>query len=134
MTAIALGIPLAVPGASLSSGVPSDNYGMPTEGPMIDTFGRAARDLRVSLTDRCNLRCTYCMPADGLDWLPGDAVLSADEIIRLITIGVTELGIEAVRFTGGEPLLRKDLPRIVEAVSRLPGHPETSVTTNGGTF
>lgn len=128
MTAIALGIPLAVPGVS---GAAVDTEGMPTEGPMLDTFGRAARDLRVSLTDRCNLRCTYCMPAEGLDWLPGDAVLSADEIIRLITIGVTELGIEAVRFTGGEPLLRKDLPRIVEAVSALPGHPETSVTTNG---
>ena len=77
----------------------------PADGPLVDTFGRIATDLRVSLTDRCNLRCTYCMPAEGLDWLPGDQMLSADELARLLRIAVTRLGITSVRFTGGEPLV-----------------------------
>ena len=72
-----------------------------------------ATDLRVSLTDRCNLRCTYCMPAEGLDWLPDDAVLTDDEVVRLIRIGVERLGIREVRFTGGEPLVRRGLVDIV---------------------
>ena len=66
-----------------------------------------ATDLRVSLTDRCNLRCSYCMPAEGLDWLPDDEVLTDDEVVRLITIAVERLGVREVRFTGGEPLLRR---------------------------
>ena len=68
---------------------------------LLDRFGRTATDLRVSLTDRCNLRCTYCMPADGLPWLPKDQALSADEIVRLVSVGVRDLGVRQVRFTGG---------------------------------
>ncbi|HET9871765.1 MAG TPA: GTP 3',8-cyclase MoaA [Propionibacteriaceae bacterium] len=96
-----------------------------------DSFGRVATDLRVSLTDRCNLRCTYCMPAEGLDWMPSDELLTDDEIIRLISIGVTSLGITTVRLTGGEPLLRKNLERLVAEISALTPRPVTALTTNG---
>ncbi|WP_078312651.1 MULTISPECIES: GTP 3',8-cyclase MoaA [unclassified Mycobacterium] len=99
--------------------------------PLIDSFGRIATDLRVSLTDRCNLRCTYCMPAEGLDWLRSDALLTADEYVRLIGIAVTELGIRSVRFTGGEPLIYKDLERLVAAVAALSPRPDIALTTNG---
>jgi len=102
-----------------------------TVGALADTFGRVATDLRVSLTDRCNLRCSYCMPAEGLEWLPNDDVLTDDEIVRLITIGVERLGIREVRFTGGEPLLRRGLPDIVRRTAALSPRPETSITTNG---
>jgi GTP 3',8-cyclase len=68
-------------------------------GPLLDTFGRVATDLRVSLTDRCNLRCSYCMPAEGLDWLPGEEVLTDDEVVRLITVAVERLGVREVRFS-----------------------------------
>jgi GTP 3',8-cyclase len=102
-----------------------------TTGALADTFGRVATDLRVSLTDRCNLRCSYCMPAEGLDWLPNDDVLTDDEIVRLITIGVERLGIREVRFTGGEPLLRRGLPDIVRRTAALSPRPDTSITTNG---
>jgi cyclic pyranopterin phosphate synthase len=84
----------------------------------------------VSLTDRCNLRCSYCMPAEGLDWLPTDEVLTDDEVVRLITIAVERLGVREVRFTGGEPLLRRGLPDIVRRTSQLTPRPETSITTN----
>ena len=80
---------------------------------LADRYGRVATDLRVSLTDRCNLRCSYCMPAEGLDWLPDDEVLTDDEVVRLIAIGVERLGVREVRFTGGEPLLRRGLVDIV---------------------
>jgi GTP 3',8-cyclase len=73
---------------------------------LTDRYGRTATDLRVSVTDRCNLRCSYCMPADGLPWLPGTAVLTDGELVRLITVAVTRLGVTDIRFTGGEPLLR----------------------------
>jgi cyclic pyranopterin phosphate synthase len=96
-----------------------------------DAYGRIATDLRVSLTDRCNLRCTYCMPAEGLDWLPKPDLLTDEEIVRLITIGVQRLGIREVRFTGGEPLLRRGLVQIVERTAALWPRPEISLTTNG---
>ena len=96
--------------------------------PLADRFGRVATDLRVSLTDRCNLRCNYCMPAEGLDWLPTEQTLSDDEVVRLITIGVERLGITEVRFTGGEPLLRRGLVDIVSRTHAL--GVETSLTTN----
>jgi GTP 3',8-cyclase len=99
-------------------------------GPLVDTFGRVATDLRVSLTDRCNLRCSYCMPAEGLDWLPGEEVLTDDEVVRLITIAVERLGVREIRFTGGEPLLRRGLPGIVRRTAALEPRPETSITTN----
>jgi cyclic pyranopterin phosphate synthase len=98
---------------------------------LADSYGRVATDLRVSLTDRCNLRCAYCMPPEGLDWLPSDNVLTAAEIGRLIRIGVTMLGIREVRFTGGEPLLRRDLVQIVGDAAALDPRPEISLTTNG---
>ncbi|MBZ5733920.1 GTP 3',8-cyclase MoaA [Nocardioides sp. TRM66260-LWL] len=100
-----------------------------------DRFGRVATDLRVSLTDRCNLRCTYCMPAEGLDWLPDDVTLTDDEVVRLITVAVERLGVDEVRFTGGEPLVRRGLVDIVartrEAGERLGRPLELSLTTNG---
>jgi cyclic pyranopterin phosphate synthase len=90
-----------------------------------------ATDLRISLTDRCNLRCTYCMPAEGLDWLPRADVLSDDEIIRLARIAVTRLGITEIRLTGGEPLLRRGLPGLVARMDALRPRPEISLTSNG---
>jgi len=101
-----------------------------TESGLVDTFGRTATDLRVSLTDRCNLRCSYCMPAEGLDWLPGEDVLTDDEVVRLIEIAVDRLGVREVRFTGGEPLVRRGLVDIVRRTKELSPSPETSLTTN----
>src|SRR3954466_15826459 len=101
-----------------------------TTGALVDRFGRSATDLRVSLTDRCNLRCSYCMPAEGLDWLPNDDVLTDDEVVRLITVAVERLGVREVRFTGGEPLLRRGPPDIVRRTTALAPRPETSITTN----
>ncbi|BBH15904.1 GTP 3',8-cyclase [Nocardioides baekrokdamisoli] len=98
---------------------------------LADRFGRVATDLRVSVTDRCNLRCTYCMPAEGLAWLPSPSLLSDDEIVRLVTIGVRDLGITSVRFTGGEPLIRPGLLGIVAAVRAFSADVELSITTNG---
>jgi GTP 3',8-cyclase len=98
---------------------------------LADAFGRVATDLRVSLTDRCNLRCAYCMPPEGLDWLPGADVLTDQEIVRLITIGVERLGIKTVRLTGGEPLLRKNLEWLVADIAALSPAPEIALTTNG---
>ncbi|MCM2414919.1 MULTISPECIES: GTP 3',8-cyclase MoaA [unclassified Streptomyces] len=98
---------------------------------LIDTFDRVATDLRVSLTDRCNLRCTYCMPEEGLQWLAKPDLLSDDEIVRLVRIAVTQLGITEVRFTGGEPLLRPGLVSIVEQCAALAPRPKMSLTTNG---
>ena len=97
---------------------------------LADRYGRVATDLRVSLTDRCNLRCSYCMPAEGLDWLPGDEVLSDDEVVRLIQVGVEQLGIREVRFTGGEPLVRRGIVDIVGQVHAIDPSVEMSITTN----
>ena len=97
---------------------------------LVDRYDRVATDLRVSLTDRCNLRCSYCMPAEGLDWLPGDEVLTDDEVMRLIEIAVTRLGVHEVRFTGGEPLVRRGIVDIVRRTAALSPRPETSITTN----
>jgi GTP 3',8-cyclase len=97
---------------------------------LVDTYGRVATDLRVSLTDKCNLRCSYCMPPEGLDWLPGPEVLTDDEIVRLVAVAVSE-GVTEVRFTGGEPLLRRGLVSIVERVGALTPRPRMSLTTNG---
>ncbi|WP_235735158.1 GTP 3',8-cyclase MoaA [Nocardioides alcanivorans] len=98
--------------------------------PLRDTHGRTATDLRVSLTDRCNLRCNYCMPAEGLDWLPTEQVLTDDEVVRLIGIATERLGVEEVRFTGGEPLVRRGLVDIVARTAALEHRPEISLTTN----
>jgi cyclic pyranopterin phosphate synthase len=98
---------------------------------LADSFGRIATDLRVSVTDKCNLRCTYCMPAEGLDWLPGPVLLTDDELSRLISVAVRLLGITQVRFTGGEPLIRRGLPAIIARTAALEPRPEISLTTNG---
>ncbi|WP_369184364.1 GTP 3',8-cyclase MoaA [Streptomyces sp. Y1] len=97
--------------------------------PLVDRFGRVHTDLRVSLTDRCNLRCTYCMPAEGLDWLPREGVLTDDEVLRLVRVGVERLGVRSVRLTGGEPLLRRGLVALVGRLAAL--GVELSLTTNG---
>jgi cyclic pyranopterin phosphate synthase len=98
---------------------------------LIDTFGRTATDLRVSLTDRCNLRCTYCMPAEGLPWLPKTELLTDDEIVRLVAVAVEHLGVDEVRFTGGEPLIRPGVVGLVARVAALEPRPRVSLTTNG---
>ncbi|HZC26516.1 MAG TPA: GTP 3',8-cyclase MoaA [Actinopolymorphaceae bacterium] len=101
------------------------------DGALVDRFGRISTDLRVSLTDRCNLRCTYCMPADGLPWLPAPEVLSDAEVVRLVDVAVRLLGVREVRFTGGEPLIRRGLVDIIRQTSQLTPRPEISLTTNG---
>ena len=98
---------------------------------LTDRYGRTARDLRVSLTDRCNLRCTYCMPAEGLAWQPTEELLTDTEILRLVAIGVQRLGITSVRLTGGEPLLRKNLESLVAGIAELRPRPSIALTTNG---
>jgi cyclic pyranopterin phosphate synthase len=98
---------------------------------LIDTYGRVATDLRVSLTDRCNLRCTYCMPEEGLQWLAKPELLTDDEIVRMVRIAVTDLGVTDVRFTGGEPLLRPGIVGIIERCAALEPRPRMSLTTNG---
>ncbi|MGH3366393.1 MAG: GTP 3',8-cyclase MoaA [Nocardioidaceae bacterium] len=105
------------------------NLPMGTAG-LLDRYGRQATDLRVSLTDRCNLRCEYCMPAEGLEWLPSDDVLTDAEVVRLIGIAVTRLGVDEVRFTGGEPLVRRGLVDILAATTALRPRPKTALTTN----
>ncbi len=102
---------------------------LPTVTPLADGYGRVATDLRVSLTDKCNLRCTYCMPAEGLDWMPTDQQLTDDEVVRMVRIAAERLGVTEVRFTGGEPLVRRGLVDIVARSHDL--GVETSLTTNG---
>lgn len=107
----------------------------PTTLLLEDRFGRTARDLRVSLTDKCNLRCTYCMPAEGLKWLAQEKTLTDEELCRLLRIAVERLGIRQLRFTGGEPLLRRSLPDIIAFATSLRTDegraPLTALTSNG---
>ena len=119
-------IPVLTTGSS-SAGQP----GLPRSGPLLDRWGRAATDLRISLMDKCNLRCVYCMPAEGLTWLPGRQLLTLEEVTRLVRVGVQELGIEEVRFTGGEPLVRADLIDIIAAVRAEHPRLPIALTTNG---
>jgi GTP 3',8-cyclase len=98
--------------------------------PLTDSWGREIHSLRVSVTDRCNFRCRYCMPAEGLPWLPKPEVLSFEEIHRLVRL-LSEMGVSEVRLTGGEPLVRRDLPHLVDALAALPGVEDLSLTTNG---
>ncbi|MFJ4222149.1 GTP 3',8-cyclase MoaA [Curtobacterium luteum] len=104
--------------------------GAPSADALLDRFGRRAVDLRVSLTERCNLRCTYCMPAAGLPFAPDDALMTAPEIERLVRIGTARFGVRKVRFTGGEPMLRHDLVDVIARCAALPDAPELSLTTN----
>jgi cyclic pyranopterin phosphate synthase len=96
---------------------------------LLDTFGRQAEDLRISLTDKCSLRCTYCMPAEGLAWLPATTVLSDDEIVRLAEVFLS-LGVRTIRLTGGEPLVRAGVAGLVRRLAQLQPRPELSLTTN----
>ncbi len=96
--------------------------------PLVDGFGRVHTDLRLSLTDRCNLRCTYCMPAEGLNWMAGPELLTDDELVRLVGV-FASMGVRTVRLTGGEPLLRRGLPGLISRLAEL--DLALSLTTNG---
>jgi GTP 3',8-cyclase len=98
--------------------------------PLVDSWGRQIKSVRVSVTDKCNFRCTYCMPAEGLEWLPKDEVLTFEEIARLVRV-LAKMGVDEVRLTGGEPLVRRDLPTLVELLAATPGVRDLSLTTNG---
>jgi GTP 3',8-cyclase len=98
--------------------------------PLVDGHGRVISDLRVSVTDRCNFRCQYCMPADGLPWLDRDEVLRFEEIERIVSV-VARMGVTDLRLTGGEPLVRREFPRLVSMLSRVDGLEDLSLTTNG---
>src|SRR5947209_18707632 len=98
--------------------------------PLEDGHGRKIGDVRVSVTDRCNFRCQYCMPAEGLPWLEREEILSFEEISRIVGL-LASMGVHDVRLTGGEPLVRRDFPRLAGMLSALPGVEDLSVTTNG---
>jgi cyclic pyranopterin phosphate synthase len=98
--------------------------------PLVDSWDREIRSVRVSVTDKCNFRCRYCMPADGLEWLPRDEVLSFEEIARLVRV-LAAMGVDEVRLTGGEPLVRRDMPVLVSFLANIPGVRDLSLTTNG---
>jgi cyclic pyranopterin phosphate synthase len=102
------------------------------KGPLVDGFGRVHRDLRISVTDRCNFRCTYCMPAEGLQWLPRDQVLTFEEIERIARVCVQRFGIDSIRLTGGEPTVRAHLPVLVGKLAALGA--DLALTTNGATL
>ena len=97
---------------------------------LIDGHGRHIGDVRISVTDRCNFRCQYCMPADGLPWLERDAVLTFEEITRIASL-LAEMGVHDLRLTGGEPLVRRDFPRLAAMLAQIPEVADLSVTTNG---
>ena len=123
-----MGVSLGLPQIRGAGPGPS---GAPREAGLADRHGRRATDLRLSVIDKCNLRCTYCMPAKGLPWLPAARLMSAGEITRIVDVGVRQLGITELRLTGGEPLVRADLEEIVAGVRTA--HPQlpVSLTTNG---
>jgi cyclic pyranopterin phosphate synthase len=98
--------------------------------PLRDSWGREIKSVRVSVTDKCNFRCTYCMPAEGLEWLGRQEILSFEEISRLVGV-LARLGVDEVRLTGGEPLVRRDLPVLVGMLSAIEGVRDLSLTTNG---
>ncbi len=118
-----MGIPAVRRGHPPSAGRPDTPY-------LLDKFGRIARDLRVSITEKCSLRCTYCMPEQGLPAIPRDELLSAREIVRVVTLAVRELGVREVRFTGGEPLMRRDLEEIVAGCHAAVPETPLAMTTN----
>lgn len=101
-----------------------------TSSQLVDSFGRVHNNLRISVTDRCNIRCFYCMPADNVEFMPRAELLSFEEIERVVKIGTT-LGIDRVRLTGGEPLVRRDLPLLVERIAAIPEIRDIGLTTNG---
>ncbi|MDQ1174858.1 cyclic pyranopterin phosphate synthase [Microbacterium testaceum] len=142
--AVALGATVTSSGATAlpSTGAPASGpspvsgatalaaTGAPQDGGLLDRFGRVATDLRVSVIDKCNLRCTYCMPADGMPWLPQTQLMSTDEIRRIVRVAVQSLGAEELRITGGEPLVRKDLEFIIAGIREDNPDLPISMTTN----
>jgi GTP 3',8-cyclase len=110
--------------------LPTAPQTMPLEGPLVDTFGRVADDLRISVTDRCNFRCSYCMPAEGLAWLPKHEILTFEELTRMLAIFV-RLGVRSLKVTGGEPLVRADLSGVGAVCWGGAPHLDISLTTNG---
>ncbi|MGH3910134.1 MAG: GTP 3',8-cyclase MoaA, partial [Pseudonocardiaceae bacterium] len=124
MTSVSLGIPVV-------RSTDGPDPARPDHPGLLDRYGRLATDLRVSLTDKCNLRCTYCMPPEGLDWMPEEQSLTDDEVVRAIRIAVEHLGVRQVRFTGGEPLLRRGLEQIVSQITSIHPRPRVSLTSNG---
>ena len=99
---------------------------------LVDSFGRVHRDLRISVTDRCNFRCTYCMPAEGMNWLPREEVLTFEEIERIAAVMVERFGVDSIRLTGGEPTVRARLPLLVAKLAAL--GVDLAMTTNGSTL
>jgi GTP 3',8-cyclase len=97
---------------------------------LTDGWGREIKSVRVSVTDKCNFRCRYCMPAEGLEWLGRDELLTFEELFRVVSV-LARMGVEEVRLTGGEPLARRDLPVLVSMLSAIPGVTDLSLTTNG---
>jgi cyclic pyranopterin phosphate synthase len=127
MTSLALGIPTI---RRDPARMPS-THGRPDVAGLVDRFGREARDLRVSITEKCSLRCTYCMPEAGLPPIARDDLLTAPEIGRLVGIAVRDLGVRDIRFTGGEPLMRNDLVEIIRRSAEVADGASISMTTNG---
>lgn len=105
----------------------------PTRAGLLDRFGRQHTYLRISVTDRCNFRCVYCLPAEGLEWMPRAELLSYEEMARLVRV-FADLGIRRIRLTGGEPTLRRDIERLVASISAVPGIEDLSLTTNAHAF
>src|SRR5574340_64655 len=99
-------------------------------GLLVDSYGRRIKSMRISITDKCNFRCTYCMPAEGLPWLKKAEILSYEEIERIARIAV-QIGIEQIRLTGGEPLVRRDMPELIRQLRHIDGLRSLSLTTNG---
>src|SRR5438874_7237161 len=97
---------------------------------LVDSYGRRIKSMRISITDKCNFRCTYCMPAEGLPWLKKSQILSYEELERITRIAVS-IGIEQIRLTGGEPLVRRDVPDFVHQLHKIDGLRSLSLTTNG---
>ena len=127
MTAVPVVIGVRAPEVTTGSGP------VPMTGALVDTHGRVHRDLRISLTDRCSLRCTYCMPEQGNEWLARSSILTTDEIVEVAEVAAS-LGIRTFRLTGGEPLLRADIVEVVRRVARIQGEDgpvEVAMTTNG---
>jgi cyclic pyranopterin phosphate synthase len=122
---------LGLPGIRRDPADLPSTLGRPQHPGLIDSFGRVARDLRVSVTEKCSLRCTYCMPEAGLPAIPRESLLTAMEIARLVGIAVRDLGVHDIRFTGGEPLLRADLAEIIGMSKAVSGTASVSITTNG---
>ncbi|HEY1391176.1 MAG TPA: GTP 3',8-cyclase MoaA [Ktedonobacterales bacterium] len=122
---------LAQAEAETDTGLPAfDDEAIPDDGPLVDSYGRHIKNLRISVTDKCNFRCVYCMPAEGLPWLPRADILTFEEIERIARVAV-DLGIDQIRLTGGEPLVRRDIAHLVAMLRAIPGLRSLSLTTNG---